>query len=328
MTALNDRLRQLRKQRGLTQEQLAQRVNVSRQTVSHWENGRASPDYDMLHLLAEALDTTAAALLSADEGKDAASSDDAKENHVVWQTAGESEPVDGKAALPAGGDHGNGAAVCPSGGNHGSEATARPSIQTHTSTPAGQDASTPLPVGMRKWLPWLAAAVFLCLCLTAAGLLLRSYIAPTTGPMAEPVNTLTPEWFAQSSPRVEGSGWLDIVTYQSPVPRKKTSGPYQWEHSVFFREENGVATTIDQLDLWYFFADGGIRQESHPGDEIAWGSHSHSRIRAGGSREFILANASSQPIQGVGFQLTCTDEHGQSLIFRQFIPYSMEVEGP
>lgn len=307
MIALNDRLRQLRKQRGLTQEQLAQRVNVSRQTVSHWENGRASPDYGMLHQLAEALDTTAAALLGADEDRDAAVCD--------------SGAVDGAAGT-------TGDASLPAGGSCGSSPTARPSIGTHTSTPAGQAASTPQPVGMRKWLPWLAAAVFLCLCLTAAALLLRSYIAPTTGPVAGPANTLAPEWFAQSSPRVEGSGWLDIVTYQSPIPRKETSGPYQWEHSVFFREENGVATTIDQLDLWYFFADGGIRQESHPGDEIVWGSHSHSRIRAGGSREFILANASSQPILGVGFQLTCTDEHGHALVFRQFIPYSMEVAGP
>lgn len=32
-------LRKLRKDRGLTQEQLAQRLHVTRQTVSYWENG-------------------------------------------------------------------------------------------------------------------------------------------------------------------------------------------------------------------------------------------------------------------------------------------------
>lgn len=48
-------IREARKARGLTQEQLANLVHVSRQTVSHWENGRAEPGYDMLRTLAEEL---------------------------------------------------------------------------------------------------------------------------------------------------------------------------------------------------------------------------------------------------------------------------------
>lgn len=56
-------LRKLRKDRGMTQEQLAQRLHVTRQTVSYWENGRTQPDYGMLARIAAELGVPVAALL-------------------------------------------------------------------------------------------------------------------------------------------------------------------------------------------------------------------------------------------------------------------------
>ena len=41
--SLSDNLRALRKQKGYSQEQLAERLNVSRQAVSKWENGASDP---------------------------------------------------------------------------------------------------------------------------------------------------------------------------------------------------------------------------------------------------------------------------------------------
>ena len=55
----------LRRQRGLTQKELASRLGVSTQAVSKWENADNLPDAGMLLPLAEALHTTADALLSA-----------------------------------------------------------------------------------------------------------------------------------------------------------------------------------------------------------------------------------------------------------------------
>ena len=43
-TDLSERLRQLRKNAGLSQEQLAERLDISRQAVSKWEAGSSSPD--------------------------------------------------------------------------------------------------------------------------------------------------------------------------------------------------------------------------------------------------------------------------------------------
>ena len=60
---LNENIKNLRKARGLSQEELAIKLNVVRQTVSKWERGESVPDAAMLIALAEELDTSVGALL-------------------------------------------------------------------------------------------------------------------------------------------------------------------------------------------------------------------------------------------------------------------------
>ena len=50
---LAERIYSLRKERGLSQERLAEAVGVSRQTVSKWERGAAEPELEKLRALAE-----------------------------------------------------------------------------------------------------------------------------------------------------------------------------------------------------------------------------------------------------------------------------------
>jgi transcriptional regulator with XRE-family HTH domain len=52
----NNKLYELRKQKGLSQEELANRLNVSRQTVSKWEVGESSPDMEKLVAISELFD--------------------------------------------------------------------------------------------------------------------------------------------------------------------------------------------------------------------------------------------------------------------------------
>ena len=54
---LNENIRNLRKSKGLSQEELAIRLNVVRQTISKWEKGLSVPDSSMIISLAEELDT-------------------------------------------------------------------------------------------------------------------------------------------------------------------------------------------------------------------------------------------------------------------------------
>lgn len=54
---------QLRKKKGLTQQQLADQLNLSNKTISKWESGAGSPDVGNLPVLADALGVTVDELL-------------------------------------------------------------------------------------------------------------------------------------------------------------------------------------------------------------------------------------------------------------------------
>ena len=61
----SENLKAYRKAKGLTQEELAVRLHVVRQTVSKWEKGRSVPDADLLIRLAEDLEVSVSQLLGA-----------------------------------------------------------------------------------------------------------------------------------------------------------------------------------------------------------------------------------------------------------------------
>lgn len=60
---LNENIKRLRKSKGLSQEELAIKLNVVRQTVSKWENGGGMPDISLLLPLCEILDITVEELM-------------------------------------------------------------------------------------------------------------------------------------------------------------------------------------------------------------------------------------------------------------------------
>jgi len=70
MPNFSEELQQARVERGLTQEELANLMNVSRQTISHWENSRAVPDIDTIKLLSSVLEHDFFAAEKADGRKE------------------------------------------------------------------------------------------------------------------------------------------------------------------------------------------------------------------------------------------------------------------
>jgi len=60
---LNENIKTIRKSKGLSQEELAIKLNVVRQTISKWEQGLSVPDADMLISIAEVLETPVSTLL-------------------------------------------------------------------------------------------------------------------------------------------------------------------------------------------------------------------------------------------------------------------------
>ena len=59
----NENLKRLRKEKGVSQEELAVKLNVVRQTISKWEKGLSVPDAQLLISLSEILETPVSVLL-------------------------------------------------------------------------------------------------------------------------------------------------------------------------------------------------------------------------------------------------------------------------
>jgi len=73
---LNENMKAIRKAKGLSQQELAIKLNVVRQTISKWEQGLSVPDSDMLIAISEVLETPVSTLLG--EKVIAAEADDLK----------------------------------------------------------------------------------------------------------------------------------------------------------------------------------------------------------------------------------------------------------
>ncbi|MBQ9457710.1 MAG: helix-turn-helix domain-containing protein [Bacilli bacterium] len=87
---LGERLAKLRKKAGLSQEQLADELGVSRQAVSRWETGEAAPDTENLIALADIYNISLDELVRAQKG----------ENHKKESKAERVEVVDGIVVDP------------------------------------------------------------------------------------------------------------------------------------------------------------------------------------------------------------------------------------
>ncbi|MCD2252788.1 helix-turn-helix domain-containing protein [Listeria marthii] len=60
---LNENIKAIRKSKGLSQEEIAIKLNVVRQTISKWEQGLSVPDSDVLISISEVLETPVSTLL-------------------------------------------------------------------------------------------------------------------------------------------------------------------------------------------------------------------------------------------------------------------------
>lgn len=84
-------IKKLRNENGLTQDGLAEKINVTRQTVSSWETGRTQPDIEMLELLAETFGTGIEEIIYGEKrkiGLEAPKSDRRKTLNIVFATLG------------------------------------------------------------------------------------------------------------------------------------------------------------------------------------------------------------------------------------------------
>lgn len=63
MSRIGNNIKKSREKKGMTQEEMAEQLHVTRQTVSSWETGRTEPDIETLHHISICLDVTVEELI-------------------------------------------------------------------------------------------------------------------------------------------------------------------------------------------------------------------------------------------------------------------------
>ena len=63
MSTIGKNISKIRKEHEMTQDQVAEKLHVTRQAVSNWENGKTQPDVETLEQLAECLEVTVEMLI-------------------------------------------------------------------------------------------------------------------------------------------------------------------------------------------------------------------------------------------------------------------------
>ena len=71
MVKIADRIKQLRKKKGVSQSQLAEAIGVKNNTVSTWERGTRKPDFDALQLLSNYFEVSFEYLLGSSDKEEA-----------------------------------------------------------------------------------------------------------------------------------------------------------------------------------------------------------------------------------------------------------------
>ena len=70
MNIVSNSIKKLREEKGMTQDELAEKLNVTRQAVSNWETGKTQPDIETLTRLAEIFDVSVERLIYGSERKE------------------------------------------------------------------------------------------------------------------------------------------------------------------------------------------------------------------------------------------------------------------
>ena len=91
----NNKLKELRKEKNISQEQLAKELNISRQAISKWESGKAYPDIDNLILLRKIFGVSLDELIMEEEEK--VEENNSKQELIESSEKGIFEDIDSEA---------------------------------------------------------------------------------------------------------------------------------------------------------------------------------------------------------------------------------------
>jgi len=212
---IGQNIRQARKAQGITQEQLAARLYVSRQTVSSWENARTQPDYETLQKLSEVLSVSVGELLGV-----------AKEPYPQ-EAPPEAEP----SCVPP-------ADAPPSVFPNDFVVRESPSVPLEVVQPPEEPAANP-----RRQNVLLLTALCTLVCILWAA---WRFALP---------DSYSPEQFMKSVAPVEGQAFVTLYTRECRVNLPSGKSYPSWNYNLYLREDHGVGFQIETLRCVYFLED-------------------------------------------------------------------------
>lgn len=298
MKTFSEQLLVARKASGLTQEQLAEQMNVSRPMISHWETGRTMPDLDTIKRLS--------LLLNHNFMQDEAPEPLAEEKASASQE--DKEPLKKRKwgyLYSFLGGVAVGLVVMylimlPQRPQENPDLGSAPP-QSGTSTPSPQTSSS--------------------------GKLVGTLAVDNNVPPLVEINTI--EWYRQPNERIEGQAYLAISMDENPlhaVPWDEAESGFGWHMLCDIQEENGIDFTVTEYSCAFFFNGTGAYIYRYDGDRVAswWGSNV---IPALGKRDM----PSSFPVDerdriGVGLIFEGVDAGGHEREFHYYVELAREID--
>lgn len=279
-----------RRDAGMTQEELAAAVQVTRTTISSWERGRTRPDLDSLRLLSAALKCD----LFSSEAKGKPEEAPSKATGITAARACDEAPVPVAAAAR----------------------------KRRTALIVG--------ALVLLFMLAVCFALFLLPTLRDDAAVKKSgdvvYLGPTDLPgavemgakdllLSEP-EVFTIEWFKQDNPIASGEPYIEFRTKLSVIgPETSSAGVTMWDWTMFFYEMTGRPFTLTRVDEYGFSSRYSYQHYSyHPGN--LWYEEGPDAHWEFGGRMPV------QPFQGYGYIIYGTDEAGNDLSFSTWFDLS------
>lgn len=297
---IGQQIRKARKNAGMTQEQLAATLHISRQTVSSWENARSQPDYQMLQTLAALLGMNLAEVF----GMSPAEAMPAQEAQMP-QPDSPPETQSPEANAPA-------QVVQPA------QEEAPGSQVVQPGTPAQDAQPVVQPDTRRSRFFRLILPVTAMLALILLGMLL--WHSRSSAPQ------YTRAWFDQSRVPITGQAYIDVYAKQDVIPLSPATKnqPPVYSYHFFLREMQGVGFQPEYIRFLHFFEDGSYDETLFDKAVIATLPGHSSHINAHGiiriSGQYFLTDGKA-PV-GVGCVIEGSDDANNALAFGTYVPFA------
>lgn len=284
MESLGQRIRNARKAKSMTQEQLASALYVSRQTVSGWENDRSEPDYETLMRIMKLLDVNVGQKAEEDAGE--------------ASMPAESEAVSAETVF---------------------KEPEKPTEQSEK--PCSQTEIQPKDRTAQKRKLFLSRkTAFIAVAL--AGFLFVMLYVPHIGKDKSGYTVEWFQQPQQREEGKAYIAFTTHTTLPVPIEQQTAETTPTWNYTIYVKEQNGVGVTIDELTTVTFLKNGKNMVYAKTVD--VFGERNGGRksyIGANEIRRIQIRNLADQQMIGAGWLIRGTDDNGNEVCFRAYFPF-------